>query len=80
MLVLGFIFICLWVCCTVDKTDVVLSFADVCSSLVGFKISIILFVGIVCILENWVRCVERILSWASFIFGIVFRKWLPFLY
>ena len=54
---------------TVDKMAVVLSFADVCSSLVSFKISIILFVGIICILENWVRCIERILSWASFIFG-----------
>ena len=37
MLVIGFIFFCLWVCCTVDKMAVVLSFADMCSSY-GFSV------------------------------------------
>ena len=34
MKILGFICVCLWVCCTVDKMAFVLSFADVCSSYV----------------------------------------------
>ena len=38
MLVLGLIFVCLWVYCTVDKMAAVLSFADVCSSYVFFDI------------------------------------------
>ena len=40
MLVLGFIFVCLWVYCTVDKMAVLLSFADVC-----LVMSFLTFVG-----------------------------------